>query len=292
MNNKLENLFLKIIEANLVSKADNKQNISIGAKPAPTAPMAPDSSNINPNDPNLGQTGPTGATGTINQNNPTGPTGATGPTGPTGPTGTTGPTGATGTTGPTGSNQFVQNKTSNRTTDIIKNSINDSLSIRKFAYSYYSNPIIKKRILEEIQNQPVAVKFANFNSLVPAFVDENSYDQYVKSGAISFYKPVKNAVKKFSIKVTPANDISQVEYLVNTIKSLGITCEVNRKNEDFIIRCSSTKEKDVIGLSDSLLDAIIKMENVNVDISEVIPGNMVPVENDIVRTATLKKIEF
>ncbi|HUU89415.1 MAG TPA: hypothetical protein VMX17_16905 [Candidatus Glassbacteria bacterium] len=190
-------------------------------------------------------------------------------------------------------NELAKDYIASSFSGLVKNAINNSLTIKRKAFEFFNDTNIKKSILDEMNGKHCIIQFIGSEDKFPAKMDSSSYDSFVDNGLTNIFDVVDDKTKKFSISVTSKDDtiISHVKTLASAVCDLGFSCVVSKNEKTYNIQFTSKNEIDTTEIFNVVLEqieqfaSIVKEETI-FDASELTKGNL----KDISRFAPLHKI--
>ena len=146
-------------------------------------------------------------------------------------------------------------------------------------YSYDLNQFKAKSIFKS--GAPLAVrKIGNENLEVRYVLSETALENIVKTGAISFYEPVREYTDFFRIRFTKSSkkeDLSHILVIAKKINNLGFDTKIKKSRNDgtFILECSSIENEKIYKTAEILKKAEnLTKSVVGSDLSDLIFGKL------------------
>lgn len=138
---------------------------------------------------------------------------------------------------------------------------------------YYMNPKTKKAVLERIGGKQVVIKFAGSNENFPAIIDEDTYDHYVKAGLETIYVPLSKDESFFTFTVKNAAQSTSADMLgaLKSIRSSGYISgfELVQNSSRLDVVCKLGKHQETTELPQIIAEAVMDMNGVTVELPDL-----------------------
>jgi hypothetical protein len=279
--NKLEDLYMQIVLANVVKKADDSQGNNNNV--------------VGPNPPNQVSTPNTNSQPPKPQN----PGSNTIKTAPTAPTANTQEKPAESTKQENSNQQNNQqnnkaenttkltnqpqqankppeayHQSSNNLVGLISLGIRDVVNKYGKTTIYYMNPKIKSAILDRVAGKNVVIKFAGSNDKFPAIIDSDTYDHYVKAGMETVYVPLSKNESFFTfvVKNATSNTTKAIIKAMECIQQNKYVCDfdcVVQNNKQLNVVCSLDEFQDTEELPQIIIEAMMDIDDIIIELPTI-----------------------